>query len=398
MRDAADAPAGRARELGIPFDGTPGTWNAITDVPGVEVGHVTLVAGEGALQVGAGPVRTGVTAVLPVGRSGIGRACPAGWFSLNGNGELTGSHWITETGGLTSPVMLTNTHAVGSVHRGVVDWAATNRPDLLVQWLLPVVGGTWDGYLNDINGGHVSAAHAAAAIDSASSGPVDEGSVGGGTGMVCYGYSGGAGTASRVVRLGARSHVLGAYVQANFGDRTELRLAGVPLGDLPVANPIDEPAWFARDHERAGVAPSSSAVLPGGSGSVIVLVATDAPMLPAQCTALARRVSLGLARSGTTGSHFSGDIFLAWSTAGAGALDSRIPVVAAERAVHRQLEFVPWGRMDAFYAATVQAVEEAVANALVVNQDKAGRDGHWVPALPHDLVAERLSARGVPQA
>jgi L-aminopeptidase/D-esterase-like protein len=387
----------RARSLGIPFDGRPGKWNAITDVPGVEVGHITLVRGEGALQLGAGPVRTGVSAVLPLGREGVGRACPAGLFSLNGNGELTGSHWIAETGGLSSPVMLTNTHAVGSVHRGVVDWCVAHRPGQTVQWLLPVVGETWDGYLNDINGGHVTPEHAGAAIDAARSGPVAEGSVGGGTGMVCYGWSGGVGTSSRMVRLGSREHVVGAYVQANFGDRGELRLAGVPLGDLPVANPIDEPGWFARDHRRAGGDADGGEAGPGGAGSVIVLVATDAPMLPAQCSALARRVSLGLARTGTTGSHFSGDIFLAWSTAGAGALDSRIPLGPADPPDYRQLDFVPWSGMDAFYVATVQAVEEAVANALVVNADKTGRDGNWVPALPHQMLVERLSARGVLQ-
>ena len=392
------SPPPRARALGVPFDGTPGRWNAITDVPGVEVGHVTLVRGEGPLEVGVGPVRTGVSAVLPLGQDGVGRACPAGLFSLNGNGELTGSHWIAETGGLSSPVMLTNTHAVGSVHRGVVDWTVEHRPDLAVQWLLPVVGETWDGYLNDINGGHVAPEHARAAIDAASSGPVGEGSVGGGTGMVCYGWSGGVGTSSRVVGLGSRRHVVGAYVQANFGDRGELRLAGVPLGDLPVPNPIHEPGWFLRDYERAGGDAERSDAGPGGAGSVIVLVATDAPMLPAQCAALARRVSLGLARSGTTGSHFSGDIFLAWSTAGAGGLDSRIPLGAADAVPYHQLDFLPWGRMDAFYAATVQAVEESVANALVVNRDKTGRDGNWVPALPHQMVVERLSARGVRQA
>jgi L-aminopeptidase/D-esterase-like protein len=327
-----------------------------------------------------------------LGRDGIGRACPAGWYSLNGNGEMTGTHWITETGWLSSPVMLTNTHAVGSVHRGVIDWTEANRPDLSVQWLLPVVAETWDGYLNDINGGHVTPEHAGVAIDAATSGQVVEGSVGGGTGMSCYGFSGGVGTASRVVGFGTSSHVVGAYVQANFGDRHELRLAGVPLGNLPVANPIDDPGWFARDHELAGAGGGES--LPGGTGSVIVLVATDAPLLPGQCTALARRVPLGLARSGTTGSHFSGDIFLAWSTGGEGALDGRLPGSPAVPDGYRRLDFVPWSRIDSLYAATVRAVEEAVANALVVNHDKTGRDGNWLPALPHDLLVDRIRARG----
>jgi L-aminopeptidase/D-esterase-like protein len=389
--------APRARALGIPFDGAPGEWNALTDVPGVEIGHVTLVEGEGALQVGAGPVRTGVSAVLPLGRRGIGGACPAGWYSLNGNGEMTGAHLITETGLLSSPVMLTNTHAVGTVHRGVIDWTVARRPDLAVQWLLPVVAETWDGYLNDINGGHVRPEHAGRAIEAAASGPVAEGSVGGGTGMSCYAFSGGVGTSSRLVDLGGTTHVVGAYVQANFGDRRELRLGGVPLGDLPVANPYEDPAWFARDHERAGAFVSGDASLPGGAGSVIVLVATDAPLLPGQCTALARRVPLGLARTGTTGSHFSGDIFLAWSTAGAGAGDGRLPVDPAAPQQQRRLDFVPWSGIDPLYAATVQAVEEAVANALVVNHDKAGRDGNWLPALPHELVVQRLTASGVVQ-
>lgn len=386
----------RARALGIPFDGTPGARNALTDVAGVEVGHVTLIEGDGPLRVGAGPVRTGVSAVLPLGRAGIGKACPAGWYALNGNGEMTGTHWITETGGLSSPVMLTNTHAVGGVHRGVVDWVAANRPDVSIQWLLPVVAETWDGYLNDINGDHVKPAHAMAAIDAAASGAFEEGSVGGGTGMNCYGFKGGVGTASRLVEFGSRTHTVAAYVQANFGDRAELRLGGVPLGDLDVPNPMEETRWFARDLERAGAALREIAQAPpSGAGSVIALVATDAPLLPAQCTALARRVPLGLARTGTTGSHFSGDLFLAWSTDGAGALDSRFHSAPPGETPYESLRFVPWGRMDRFYAAVVQAVEEAVANALIANADMTGRDGNWTPALPHDLVRARLRSRGV---
>ena len=252
-----EAPTGtahdyRARDLGIPFDGDPGPFNAITDVPSVEVGHVTLVDGNGPLVVGVGPVRTGVSAVLPMGRAGIGRAVPAGWYSLNGNGEMTGTHWITETGGLSSPVMITNTHAVGSVHRGVVDWFVANRADLAVQWLLPVVAETWDGYLNDINGGHVQPEHAIAAIDAAAGGPVTEGSVGGGTGMNCYGFKGGVGTASRRVPYGPRLFTVGAYVQANFGRRHELRLGGVPMGDLDCPDPLGAEDWFERDLARAG--------------------------------------------------------------------------------------------------------------------------------------------------
>ncbi len=370
----------RARALGVPFAGEPGPYNAITDVPCVEVGYVTLIEGDGDLVVGHGPVRTGVTAVLPRGRDGIGRACPAGWYSLNGNGEMTGTTWLSETGGLSSPVMITNTHAVGSVHRGVVDWVVANRPDLAMQWLLPVVAETWDGYLNDINGEHVRAEHSGAAIDAARSGAVAEGSVGGGTGMNCYGFKGGSGTASRAVRHGGSTYHVGAFLQANFGDREELQIAGAQMGDVDVANPLSDEGWWRRDVERAA---------PAGAGSVIVVIATDAPLLPGQCTALARRVPLGLARTGTTGGHFSGDIFLAFSTAGAGMLDSHFPDVTDTPLA--SLEFVPWGHMDPFYAAAVQAVEEAVVNALVVNADMTGRDGNWTPALPHQVIRERLA-------
>jgi D-aminopeptidase len=358
----------RARAIGIPFDGTPGPLNAITDVPGVEVGYVTLIEGES--------VRTGVSAVLPLGRDRIGATCPAGWWSLNGNGEMTGTTWITETGGLSGPVLVTNTHAVGTVHRGVIDWVRDSRPEEATAWLLPVVAETWDGYLNDINANTVRAEHAGAAIDAARGGPIEEGSVGGGTGMNCYGFKGGNGTASRLVSYAGTTHAVAAFVQANFGGRAELRLAGLALGDLGVPHPLGDLSWFL------------------DAGSVIVLVATDAPLLPAQCTALARRVPLGLARTGTTGSHFSGDIFLAWSTAGAGALDSGFPLGEDDER-YETLTFVSWGQMDRFYAATVQCVEEAVANALVANQDMTGRAGHWTPALPHHLVRDRLIAAGL---
>ena len=368
----------RARDIGVPLEGEPGPHNAITDVPGVEVGLVTLIVDE----PDGTAVRTGVTAVLPLGREGIGTSVPSGLHVLNGNGELTGAHWINETGALTGPVMLTNTHAVGPVHRGVIDWTVAHRPDRAIEWLLPVVAETWDGYLNSINADSVQPAHAAAAIDAAAPGPVAEGSVGGGTGMNCYEFSGGTGTSSRRVAFGTDTYTVGVLVQANFGDRAELRIAGVPMGDLEAPNPLGEP-WFAADRARA---------VPGGAGSVIVLVATDAPLLPHQCQALARRVPLGLARTGTTGSHFSGDIFLAFSTGNPGVLDSGFPEPAGEQL--RPLRMVPWNRMDRFYAAVVQAVEEAVLNALVSNVDMTGRDGHWVPRLPIDQVVARLSPPG----
>ncbi|MFJ9696376.1 P1 family peptidase [Kitasatospora sp. NPDC101183] len=361
----------RARALGLALDGTPGPANALTDVPGVQIGYATLVEGE--------HVRTGVTALLPRGRDGVGTPCAAGWYSLNGNGEMTGTTWIEETGALEGPVMVTNTHAVGTVHRGVVDWTAANRPELAREWLLPVVAETWDGYLNDINGPHVRGEHAAAAIDAAAGGPVEEGCVGGGTGMNCYGFKGGSGTASRLVRHGSAEYTVGAFVQANFGDRRELVVTGVPVGrELAEDNPMEDGDWFA----------------PGGAGSVIVVIGTDAPLLPGQCKALARRVPLGLTRTGTSGGHFSGDIFLTFSTANPGALTSSFPRGEAGDEDYESLRFVPWGRIDPFYEAVVQAVEEAVLNALVTAEETVGREGHRSPALPHGRLRELLAARG----
>ncbi|HEV7792347.1 MAG TPA: P1 family peptidase [Pseudonocardia sp.] len=368
----------RARELGVPFDGVPGPLNALTDVPGVEVGYVTLVAGEGALRTGHGPVRTGVTAILPRGRAGIDVPCAAGYFSLNGNGEMTGTAWLEETGSLTLPVLLSNTHAIGPCHRGVIDWVVEHRPEVAAGWLLPVVAETWDGYLNDINGSHVRPEHAGRAIDAAAGGPVAEGAVGGGTGMTCYSFKGGCGTASRQVSYGPDSYTVGAFVQANFGARAELTVAGVPVGRR-----------LAEDNHQE----SSDWLAPPGSGSVIAVVATDAPLLPGQCTALARRVPLGLARTGTAGSHFSGDLFLAFSTANPGALTSTFPTTAPEEDAYETLRFIPWGRLDAFYTAVVRAVEEAVVNALVAGETMIGRDGHRSPGLPHDALSALLDGR-----
>ncbi|MFD7069691.1 P1 family peptidase [Streptomyces sp. NPDC059913] len=363
----------RARELGIPLTGRPGPWNAITDVPGVEVGYVTLVGGD--------DVRTGVTALLPRGRGGVGTPCAAGWHSFNGNGEMTGTTWIEETGSLAVPVVITNTYAVGPVHRGVVEWVRANCWGMAPEWLLPVVTETWDGHLNDIHGRAVEARHAAEAIEAAASGPVEEGCVGGGTGMRCYGFKGGSGTASRVVEYGDDRYTVGAFVQANFGARRELVVAGVPVGrELPDPAPVPAPA----EGERP---------VPPGAGSVIVVVATDAPLLPGQCKALARRVTLGLARTGTTGSHFSGDLFLAFSTANPSALNSTFPQDDGS-APYESMRFVPWGRMDPFYEAVVESVEEAVLNVLTGARPMTGRAGHHVPALPLDRVRELLAARG----
>jgi len=364
----------RARDLGFEFDGTPGEWNAITDVSGVEVGYSTLIEGEGDLVVGTGPVRTGVTVILPLGRDGVGRSCPAGWFSLNGNGEMTGTAWLDEAGALSLPIGITNTHAVGAVHRGIIDWSIRTKPELAPRWHLPVVAETWDGYLNDINGPHVTSEVTSRALDAATSGPITEGSVGGGTGMNCYAFKGGTGTASRRVRVGARTYTVGTLLQANFGSRKELMITGHRLGErLREDNPMEDNDWFA----------------PPGAGSCIAIVATDAPLLPGQCKALARRVPLGLARTGTTGSHFSGDLFLAFSATNIGMLDSSIDQ-SVDNTQLPSIEFVPWGLMDSLYEAVVQCVEETVANVLVAGRTMIGRDGHRSPGFPVERLPQLL--------
>ncbi|MBL5974188.1 MAG: S58 family peptidase [Candidatus Leucobacter sulfamidivorax] len=358
----------RARDLGIVFDGEPGPLNAITDVPGLEVGFTTLVADEPAV------ARTGVTAILPRGRARAGSPCAAGVAVLNGNGELTGRSWIEEAGQLQAPICITNSHAVGAVHTGVDRWMAIHHPASAAAWMLPVVGETWDGYLNSINAELVRPEHAMAALDAARGGVVAEGNVGGGTGMNCYGFKGGTGTASRRVRIGDEHWTVGVLLQANFGSRAELRVAGRRLGrESQAPNPMETSGWFERE---AG----AGARIRAGAGSVIGIVVTDAPLLPGQCEALARRVPLGLARTGTTGSHFSGDIFLALSTANEGALASRMALGADPI---EQLAHVAWGRIDPLYAAVVEATEEAVLNTLVAAEDMVGRDGHASFALPH---------------
>ncbi|GAB3330503.1 P1 family peptidase [Micromonospora halotolerans] len=363
-----------AREAGVPLLGEPGPNNAISDVPGVEVGLLTLIEGSGTLAVGSGPVRTGATVILPRGRAGVGSACAAGTSVLNGNGEMTGAAFVEEAGLLDLPVVLTNSHAVGAAHRGVIDWVVANVPERAQRWMLPVVAETYDGYLNDINGAHVQPAAVARTIQEAAGGPVAQGSVGGGTGMCCYGFKGGTGSASRVVTFAGRGYVVGVLVQANFGTRDELVVAGVPVGRaLPDPPPAPE-----------GARP------PAGAGSVIVVVATDAPLLPGQCKAMSRRVPLGLARTGTSGSHFSGDLFLTFSTANEGALHAGYPQDTRE--CLDEMSFVPWSFMDRFFEAVVQAVEEAVLNALFVNEDMTGRDGHAMSALPVERVIAMVRA------
>ena len=347
----------RARDLGIPFDGTPGTLNAITDVPGVAVGHTTLISGQGKLKVGVGPIRTGVTAVWPRGKDSADPAF-AGWFSQNGNGEMTGTTWVEESGFLEGPVMTTNTSSVGVVRDAVVKYFTQNVKHQQ-PWVMPVVAETYDGRLNDTHGFHVKEEHAFQALESAQSGPVQEGSVGGGTGMVCYGFKGGIGTASRKVSEHTDSYVVGVLMQANFGGRNQLRIAGLPIGEELSATP----------------APAKE------SGSVIVVVATDAPLLPHQMKRLARRVSLGLARTGSTAGNGSGDIFIAFSTGNSKA--ARPDGVAA-------LSMLPNDRMDPLFEAVVQATEEAVINALVAGETMVGRDDNKVLGLPHDRVREIL--------
>jgi D-aminopeptidase len=371
----------RARDLGVPFDGTPGSNNAITDVKGVEVGHTTIISGSGKLVVGKGPVRTGVTAILPRGKSNNDAAF-AGWFTLNGNGEMTGTTWVEDSGFLNGPVMITNTHSVGVVRDAVIAWKVKHgSPDMEgYWWSLPVVAETWDGYLNDINGFHVHPEDAWHALDTAHSGLVEEGSVGGGTGMICNEFKGGIGTSSRVLDSKNGGYTIGVLVQCNYGTRDQLRIAGVPVGkEIP-----EHPAYQG---ETAREQPTSTFPRPeaplGGKdvGSIIVIVATDAPLIPTQLKRVARKVSLGLGRDGSYSGDGSGDIFLAFSTANAGADGSK--------GLH-QVTMLPNDSLDPIFLATVQATEEAVVNAMVAAETMKGIDDHEVIALPHDRLREVL--------
>jgi L-aminopeptidase/D-esterase-like protein len=357
----------RARDLGVPFDGTPGRFNAITDVAGVTVGETTLISGEGKLRVGEGPVRTGVTAVLPRGKNSMSDAVFAGWYSLNGNGEMTGTTWVEESGFLEGPVMITNTHSVGVVRDAVIQWRVKHgQPDPTgYWWSLPVVAETWDGWLNDINGFHVKPEDVFHAIDTATSGPVPEGNVGGGTGMICNEFKGGTGTASRVLGAKDGGYTVGVLVQCNYGTRQNLRIAGVPVG-----REIPEDAAYAE-------APFGEV----DRGSIIVVVATDAPLLPTQLKRLARRVPLGLGRDGSISGNGSGDIFIAFSTANSGAENARGPV---------DVKMVPNDSLNSIFAATVEATEEAVVNAMVAAQTMTGIENHRVIALPHDKLRAAL--------
>src|SRR5215469_3466538 len=358
----------RARDLGVPFDGTPGPYNAITDIDGVLVGHTTLIDGNGKLVVGKGPIRTGVTAVLPRGAASMQRFSFAGWFSQNGNGEMTGTTWVEESGFLEGPVLITNTHSVGVVRDAVIAWRVAHGPAGPDDnwWSLPVVAETWDGWLNDINGFHVKPEHALHAIDSAHSGAVEEGSVGGGTGMVCNGFKGGIGTSSRKLADKDGGYLVGVLVQCNYGRRQNLRIAGIPVGrEIEGEDPY---AWL----------PSEDA----DYGSIIVVVATNAPLLPHQLKRIARRVSLGIGRTGSIASNGSGDIFIAFSSANPGASEAGHVV---------DLKMVPNDSLNALFAATVQATEEAIVNAMVAATDMTGINGHHVRALPHEELRRVLA-------
>ncbi|MGE5326051.1 MAG: P1 family peptidase [Deltaproteobacteria bacterium] len=357
----------RARDLGIPFNGIPGPLDAITDVRGVEVGHTTLISGNGKLVVGEGPVRTGVTAILPRGKT-LSDPVFAGWFSLNGNGEMTGTTWVEESGFLEGPVMITNTHSVGVVRDAVIAWRVKHGgpDDTGYWWSLPVVAETYDGYLNDVNGFHVHPADAFHALDSAHTGPVAEGGVGGGTGMICYEFKGGIGTASRKIEATPGGYTVGVLVQCNCGLRDQLTIAGVPVGkEIP-----GKKVWSSL--RRAGNEET---------GSIIIVVATDAPLLPHQLKRLARRAALGLARTGSISGNGSGDILIAFSTANSGAWNAT---------GIRRLEMLPNDDMGPLFEATVESTEEAIVNALVAGETMTGADNHVVEGIPHDKLREVL--------
>jgi D-aminopeptidase len=359
----------RARELGIQLDGTPGPLNAITDVSGVEVGQTTLNYGEGKLMAGKGPVRTGVTAILPRGK----KYDPvfAGWYTLNGNGEMTGTTWVEESGFLEGPVMITNTHSVGIVRDAVIEWQykhnifdpLPDEPDIF--WALPVVAETYDGDLNDINGFHIKKEHVFEALNNAKTGPVEEGNVGGGTGMVCHDFKGGIGTSSRVVTIGGNKYTLGVLVQTNYGIRKSLMIDGVPVGKeiielMPELHPSNERS---------------------DRGSIIVVVATDAPLLPHQLERIARRVPLGIGRLGGYASDSSGDIFIAFSTASKGA---------ANRETIQNVLMMPNDQISPLFEATVEAVEEAIINALLAAKTMTGINGNKIYELPEARLLEIL--------
>jgi D-aminopeptidase len=368
--------APRARDLGVPFQGTSGPLNAITDVPGIEVGFTTLISGEGKLVEGKGPIRTGVTAIRPRGKTFD--PVFAGTHVLNGNGDMTGTQWIGESGFLETPILITNTGSVGVVRDAALGWMAKHKyfsPLIAYVWFAyPVVAETYDGVLNDMYGFHVKPDHVAAALDSAASGPVAEGNVGGGTGMSCLGFKCGTGTSSRVVEAGGGKHTVGVLVQANFGGRRQLTIAGVPVGR--------EIKGFEAKVDFALPPQAQDA---GGRGSIIAIAATDAPLLPHQLRRIAQRISLGIARTGGTAGNGSGDLFLALSTANRGA---------AGREGVKSIAMLPNDEIDPLFDATVEATEEAIINALVAGQTMTGINGNTIYALPHDQLRAVLQKYG----
>jgi len=378
---APDRP--RARDLGVPYDGTPGPLNAITDVEGVEVGFKTLIEGEPRNPDGAGPVRTGVTAIFPRGKSSLDHVF-AGWFALNGNGEMTGTTWVEESGFLEGPVMITNTHSVGVVRDAVVAWYA-GRGDLDLDFALPVVAETYD-LLNDINGQHVTRQDAFDAMNSAGGGPVAEGNVGGGTGMICHWFKGGTGTASRVLKSG---YTVGVLVQCNYGSKDRLAVAGVPVGREIPGSPIcwDPPPGTTGESPLRGLprCDGEGSAPDTDQGSIIIVVATDAPLLPHQLKRLAKRAALGVGRMGGTGGNSSGDIFIAFSTANPGAASDEGPV---------SLEMLPNERIDPLFGATIEATEEAILNAMVAAEPMTGAYYLHVEALPHEALRAALRKYG----
>ena len=386
--DGQEARRLRARELGISalIGGQPGALDAITDLKGVEVGHTTLIEGEGRLVVGKGPVRTGVTVIHPRGKSSADPVFGA-WFTLNGNGEMTGTTWLEESGILEGPVAITNTHSVGVVRDAILQWQVA-RPGLQ-PWGLPVVAETYDGSLSDINGFHVKPAHVTSALDGASGGAVVEGNVGGGTGMSCLGFKGGIGTASRVLASSAGGYTVGVLVQCNFGARQDLRVAGVPVGeeitDLRPCIALDDPKVRPQTPRCGQEQPRSPAPRDEELGSIIVIVGTDAPLLPHQLKRIATRVSLGIARAGGFGGNGSGDIFLAFSTANA--------QTGGSQGVQR-VEMLPNAAMNALFYGTVQATEEAILNAMLAATTMTGADGLRIHALPHDRLLAALRKYG----
>ncbi|MDX2071814.1 MAG: P1 family peptidase [Haliscomenobacter sp.] len=362
----------RARDIGIPFEGTPGPYNAITDVKGVEVGYSTIIAGQGENIRGKGPVRTGVTAILPRGR--VNNPVYANWYSLNGNGEMTGTTWITESGFLETPLMITNTNSVGVVRDAVLKWFVDHHWYQEDFWYTyPVVAETYDGFLNDIYGFHVKESHAYAALDSAKTGPIKEGNVGGGTGMMCLGFKGGTGTASRIVKVADSTYTLGVLVQSNFGSKRNFRIAGVPIGQL-LKDTLNYEFKKAPQHYRKP-----------GDGSIIVVVATDAPLLPHQLKRIAARVPLGIGIVGGRGENGSGDIFLAFSTGNPGAF---------QREKFTKVVELPNDEINPLFDATVQAVEEAIINAMVAAETMEGINGNKAYALPQKKVMELLRKYG----